>query len=167
MCTYIILSVFLRPYIILPVFFTAICSKLMGFLLLVARSGVYIRFPYSADTPVPWFDPFLELATTVYLGYLLFLYPHSLICDNFPHNGCYFKIYVIGRSCSLDISLTRNQTLFSVWLHVRAYITIGILSRYLIPYYKYHSIYWDGFIFIFHWCQWVSNILPLSIISAL
>ena len=59
--------------------FTSICSKLMEFLLLVARSGVYIWVPYSDDNPVPWFDPFLELTTTIYPGYLLRWYTHSLI----------------------------------------------------------------------------------------
>ena len=51
--------------------FTAICSKLMGFSLMAARSWVYIRVPYSADTPVSIFDPLLQSTTTVYLGYLL------------------------------------------------------------------------------------------------
>ena len=37
----------------------------MGFSLLAARSGVYIQVPYSADTPVPLFDPFLEFTTTL------------------------------------------------------------------------------------------------------
>ena len=35
--------------------------------------------------------------------------------------GCYFLIYVIILPCSLQKSLTRNQTLFNVWLHVRAH----------------------------------------------
>ena len=42
----------------------------MVFSMLTACSGVYIRVPYSTDTPVPWFDLFLELTTTVYLGYV-------------------------------------------------------------------------------------------------
>ena len=39
--------------------------------------------------------------------------------DNFPPNGFYLLIYVIGRPCSLDILLTINQTLFNVRPHVR------------------------------------------------
>ena len=33
--------------------FTAICSKLMGFSLMVTHSGVYIQVTYYDDTPVP------------------------------------------------------------------------------------------------------------------
>ena len=33
--------------------------------MLGARSGVYIRVPYYADTPIMWFDPFHELNTTL------------------------------------------------------------------------------------------------------
>ena len=39
--------------------YTATCSKLTGFLLLAARSRVYIRVPYSPDTP------FRDLARSV------------------------------------------------------------------------------------------------------
>ena len=35
--------------------------------------------------------------------------------------GCYFLIYVMILPCSLQKPLTRNQTLFNVWLHVRTY----------------------------------------------
>ena len=38
--------------------FTAIWSKLMAFLFLAARPGVHIQVLYSADTPVPLFEPF-------------------------------------------------------------------------------------------------------------
>ena len=54
------------------------------FLMLTAHSGVYIGVPYSADTPVPWFDPFLELTTTL-LGQILIIYKDhkNLTCYNF------------------------------------------------------------------------------------
>ena len=48
--------------------FTAICSKLMGFTLLAALSGVYTRVTYSADNPVPWFGLFRELNNTLALS---------------------------------------------------------------------------------------------------
>ena len=35
--------------------------------------------------------------------------------------GCYFLIYVMILPCSLQKPLTRNQTLFNVWLHIRTY----------------------------------------------
>ena len=55
--------------------------------------------------------------------------------------GCYFLFYVIRRPCSLDILLTKNRTLFNVWFHVRTYIIVGNLPRYLISYNKYCRIY--------------------------
>ena len=55
--------------------------------------------------------------------------------------GTISKIYVIRRPCSLDKSITRNWTLFNVWLHVRTQIIVGILPKYLISYNKYHSTY--------------------------
>ena len=63
--TYILLTVFLRPYIILPFFLRPSAQNQWDSLLLVERSGVYIRVPYSADTPVPSFYPFRELTTTI------------------------------------------------------------------------------------------------------
>ena len=35
--------------------------------------------------------------------------------------GCYLLIYVIILPFSLEKPLTRNQTLFNIWLHVRTY----------------------------------------------
>ena len=55
--------------------------------------------------------------------------------------GCNFLIYMIRRPCYLYKYITRNQTLFNVWLHVQTLIIVGILSNYLVPYNKYHSTY--------------------------
>ena len=63
-CTYIYIYIYMYAYIIFPVFIRPFIKKLW-LSVLATRSEVYIRFPYSADIPVPWFDPFLDSTTTI------------------------------------------------------------------------------------------------------
>ena len=55
--------------------------------------------------------------------------------------GCYFLIYVIRCTCSLDVSLTRNRTLFNLSFHGWTWIIVGIQPKYLISYNKYCRTY--------------------------
>ena len=49
----------------------------MVFLLLVVRSGVYIRVTYSSDTPIPWSYPSLEFTTTLGRTFLINVGPSA------------------------------------------------------------------------------------------
>ena len=100
------------------------------------------------------------------LSTMVLLQNSHLILEHAP-KWVWFLNYVMGCPCSLDILITRNQAFLNVWLHVWTLIIIGIISRYLILYNKHNSIHWDRCICILHWFQWVSDILPISIISTL
>ena len=101
-----------------------ICSKLMGFSLMAARSGVYIRVIYSTDTPIPWFEPFHELKINLSSLFTLGRYNYGVI-PNFiykymQHQAWWFqkytKIWIFIRLCLGSCGLiTSTFEVFVYW----------------------------------------------------